>query len=183
MIKLFGVGRGGAKKDETANETAGGAKRRQPGEIRLQTEMNELDLPKNCFISFPDKNDLLNFQVTITPDDGFWKGATFAFSFAVKPLYPHDAPKVKAVTKVFHPNIDLEGNVCLNILREDWKPILSISAIVYGLLHLFLDPNPNDPLNKEAAEELRKSKNDFGRLVDRSLRGGTVQNVTYPRLL
>jgi len=77
----------------------------------------------------------------------------------------------------------LEGNVCLNILREDWKPILSISSVVYGLLHLFLDPNPNDPLNQEAAEELRKSKVDFGRLVDRSLRGGTVQGQTYPRIL
>ena len=46
----------------------------------------------------------------------------------------------KAVTrhKVYHPNIDLDGNVCLNILREDWKPVLSISSIIYGLQFLFL---------------------------------------------
>lgn len=177
MIKLFGVGRGN-KPQQASDE-----KKKQPGEIRLQTELNELDLPKQCAISFPDKDDLLNFQVAMSPDEGFWKGATFTFSFAVKPLYPHDAPKVKCLTKVFHPNIDVDGNVCLNILREDWKPILSISAIVYGLLHLFLDPNPNDPLNQEAAEELRKSRADFGRLVDRSLRGGVVQGQSYPRLI
>ena len=35
--------------------------------------------------------------------------------------------------QVYHPNIDLDGNVCLNILREDWKPVLSISSIIYGL--------------------------------------------------
>lgn len=40
--------------------------------------------------------------------------------------------------QVYHPNIDLEGNICLNILREDWKPVLSISSVIYGLQFLFL---------------------------------------------
>jgi len=40
--------------------------------------------------------------------------------------------------QVYHPNIDMEGNICLNILREDWKPVLSISSIIYGLQFLFL---------------------------------------------
>ncbi len=40
--------------------------------------------------------------------------------------------------QVYHPNIDLEGNICLNILREDWKPVLSINSVVYGLNFLFL---------------------------------------------
>ena len=40
--------------------------------------------------------------------------------------------------QVYHPNIDLDGNVCLNILREDWKPVLSINSIIYGLQYLFL---------------------------------------------
>lgn len=39
---------------------------------------------------------------------------------------------------MYHPNIDLEGNVCLNILREDWKPVLTINSIIYGLQYLFL---------------------------------------------
>lgn len=42
------------------------------------------------------------------------------------------------IPQVYHPNIDLEGNVCLNILREDWKPVLTINSIVYGLQYLFL---------------------------------------------
>lgn len=40
--------------------------------------------------------------------------------------------------QVFHPNIDLDGNICLNILREDWKPVLSINSVLYGLQFLFL---------------------------------------------
>ena len=50
----------------------------------------------------------------------------------------HILLQVKCETKIYHPNIDLEGNVCLNILREDWKPVLTINSIVYGLQYLFL---------------------------------------------
>ena len=47
--------------------------------------------------------------------------------------YPHDPPKVQCETTVFHPNIDMEGHVCLNILREDWKPVLTIQSVIMGL--------------------------------------------------
>ena len=172
MFKLKGVGRG-----DSGSVNSGD--RKDPGAIRLQSELSDLDLPNQCKIDFPDKNDLMNFRITIRPDEGFWRNSNFIFAFLVKPLYPHDAPKVTCLTKVFHPNIDLEGHVCLNILREDWNPILSISAVVYGLLHLFLEPNPNDPLNKEAAELLRNNKQEFARNVERSLRGGCVMGVQY----
>lgn len=69
---------------------------------------------------------------------GFYRGGKFIFSFKVGPNYPHEPPKVKCETQVYHPNIDLDGNVCLNILREDWKPVLTINSIVYGLQYLFL---------------------------------------------
>lgn len=44
--------------------------------------------------------------------------------------------------------MDLEGNVCLNILREDWKPVLNLNSVMVGLQYLFLEPNADDPLNK-----------------------------------
>lgn len=52
------------------------------------------------------------------------------------------------LTQLYHPNLDLEGNVCLNILREEWNPILNLNSVLVGLQFLFLDPNPDDPLNK-----------------------------------
>ena len=82
---------------------------------------------------FPDPDDLLNFVLTIAPDEGVYKGGKFAFDFKINQNFPHDPPKVKCTKKIYHPNIDLEGNVCLNILREDWKPVLNLNAIIVGL--------------------------------------------------
>lgn len=104
----------------------------------LFTDINELTLPKTCATDFPNPDDLLNFKLIICPDEGFYKGGRFVFNFRVGPNYPHEPPKVKCETQVYHPNIDLEGNVCLNILREDWKPVLTINSVVYGLQYLFL---------------------------------------------
>jgi len=55
--------------------------------------------------------------------------------------------QVKCETPIYHPNIDTEGNVCLNILRKDWRPVLDMNAVIYGMIFLFHEPNGNDPLN------------------------------------
>lgn len=81
---------------------------------------------------------------------------------------------------MYHPNIDLEGNVCLNILREDWNPVLTISSVVFGLQFLFLDPNPDDPLNKDAAKVLTSDPKQFQANVRRSLSGCYIGNTYFP---
>jgi ubiquitin-conjugating enzyme E2 M len=83
------------------------------GELRLQKDISELDLPKNVSIRFPDGNNkIMNFEVVLKADEGLYKGGAFLFSFAVPAGYPHDPPKVKCLTKVYHPNIDLEVGGC-----------------------------------------------------------------------
>ncbi|EGW09786.1 NEDD8-conjugating enzyme Ubc12 [Cricetulus griseus] len=141
-----------------------------PSHCCLNLDINELNLPKTCDISFSDPDDLLNFKLVICPDE-------------VGQGYPHDPPKVKCETMVYHPNIDLEGNVCLNILREDWKPVLTINSIIYGLQYLFLEPNPEDPLNKEAAEVLQNNRRLFEQNVQRSMRGGYIGSTYFERCL
>ena len=94
--------------------------------------------------------DLMNFKINVSPDDGMYKKGKFVFDFKVPKTYPHDPPKVQCETTVFHPNIDMEGHVCLNILREDWKPVLTIQSVIMGLQFLMLEPNADDPLNKDA---------------------------------
>lgn len=179
MIKLFSVKE---KQKQDAAAANGKAPRQSAGELRVQKDITELNLPKRATIAFVDgKDKLLHFQITMRPEEGIYRGGEFLFDFNISTGYPHDAPKVKCLTRVYHPNIDTEGNICLNILREDWKPVLSINSVVYGLNFLFLDPNPDDPLNKEAAEALVSQRPAFERQVQSAIaRGAHIGGHYFP---
>jgi len=82
---------------------------------------------------FPDPDDILNFALSIEPDEGMYRGGRFTFDFKINQNFPHEPPKVECRQKIYHPNIDLQGKVCLNILREDWKPVLNLNAVIVGL--------------------------------------------------
>ncbi|KAI9033355.1 ubiquitin-conjugating enzyme/RWD-like protein [Hyaloraphidium curvatum] len=169
------------KKQKAAAAEAGPKKAKtSAAQIRLQKDFSDMDkLPRTMKLTFPDPNDLFKFTLIISPDEGFYKGGTFNFDFNVNTNYPHEPPKVKCMQKIYHPNIDLEGNVCLNILREDWKPVLNINSIIVGLQYLFLEPNADDPLNKDAAEVLRTNRRQFETNVTRSMRGGSINGIYF----
>ena len=148
MINLFQL-----KKQAKEQERDGDAA--SASVIRAQKDHNELELAPTCKLEFPDPDDLMNFNLYITPDEGIYRQARFKFTIKIGRNYPYEAPKVHCEHKVYHPNLDLEGNVCLNILREDWKPVLSLQSVIDGLSILLLEPNPSDPLNKEAAKAVQ----------------------------
>ena len=77
----------------------------------------------------------------------------------------------------------MEGHVCLNILRENWSAALNLSSITYGLMFLFVAPNADDPLNKEAAEFMRTRPEEFERTVRATMRGGFFYGTHFPRLI
>ncbi|KAL9103410.1 MAG: hypothetical protein Q9163_001549 [Psora crenata] len=181
----FGVSKQQQQKD--ANVEGAGPKKKKvtAAHLRVQKDLQELEgtLGKTMKTSFPNPDDILNFTLTIEPDEGMYKGGSFNFNFAINHNFPHDPPKVKCKQKIYHPNIDLEGNVCLNILREDWKPVLNLNAVIVGLQFLFLEPNASDPLNKEAAEDLRLHRDSFKRNVRMSMGGGTIKGQSYERVI
>eukprot|EP01127_Copromyxa_protea_P012141 TRINITY_DN3128_c1_g1_i1.p1 TRINITY_DN3128_c1_g1~~TRINITY_DN3128_c1_g1_i1.p1 ORF type:complete len:131 (-),score=35.69 TRINITY_DN3128_c1_g1_i1:40-432(-) len=127
--------------------------------------------------------DLLHFEVTVVPQDGLYQKATFKFIVDVPKGYPHNAPTVTCETRVYHPNIDFNGRVCLNILRAEWNPCLGVSHVLMGLMTLFLEPNPDDPLNTEAADLMVKNYSQFKDNVYKSLRGAYLSGHQFPNLL
>lgn len=157
--------------------------RQSPAELRVQKDLAELELPATMKTHFPDPANTMHFVLAITPDEGMYAGGTFVFDISIGPNYPHDPPRVKGTQTLYHPNLDRDGNVCLNILREDWNPILNLNSVVVGLQFLFLDPNPDDPLNKEAADDLRRDRARFAANVRRALAGGSLGGVTYDRVI
>lgn len=129
-----------------------------PVALLYPTDMSELKLEKGVSIDFCNgEKELMKWKLIIKPDDGIYKNGTFVFDVKVPDTYPHDPPKVLCETTVFHPNIDMEGHVCLNILREDWKPVLTMSSVIMGMQFLMLEPNADDPLNKEVRHSLPRA--------------------------
>jgi len=161
----------------------GKGNRANAAQLRAQKDISEMDPIPGTKINFPDPDNLMKFDVSVKPGDGIYKGATFMFTVDIPATYPYDPPKVLCNTLVYHPNIDWEGKVCLNILRQDWMPVLSLGSVIFGLMTLFLEPNPDDPLNKEAAQLMVDKPKDFQRNVQESLRGGTILGRKFPKLL
>jgi len=170
---------GGAKK------ARGGRNQVQSCELRVQADLAELDpeATPGVNVSWPDEKNLLKFFVDVIPADGLYKGAKFTFDVEVTKDYPYVAPLCVCKTLVYHPNIDLNGRVCLNILRHDWKPVLTLGHVLFGLMTLFLEPNPDDPLNHEAADLMAKNRKQFDENVKKSLKGGYVAGHQFPSLL
>lgn len=67
------------------------------------------------------------------------------------------APKVRFLTKIYHPNIDRLGRICLDVLKNNWSPALQIRTILLSIQALLSSPNPDDPLANEVAEEWKNN--------------------------
>jgi ubiquitin-conjugating enzyme E2 M len=155
--------------------------RTSTGQLQFKRELPELSVIPQCTLT-TNKDNIMSFKATYTPEkDSYWYGGKYEFTITVPDQYPFNPPKVICNTKVYHPNIDLKGNVCLNILRDDWKPTLNVSTVIAGIYFLFTDPNPNDPLNHEAAGVMRENLSQFIQNVKKSLRGGYMFGEDFPR--
>jgi len=98
MLNLFSLKNKELAEGESGQQ--GGKKKASAAQLRITKDINELELPKTCKTAFADPNDLLNFKLIISPDEGFYRGGQFHFSFKIGPGYPHEPPKVKCITKV-----------------------------------------------------------------------------------
>jgi len=140
----------------------------------LVKEVQEMssNLPSTCKVKFEDPNKLHIFDLYIMPDEGFWSAGRFHFHVFVSEEYNMVPPTVKCLTKLWHPNINEEGDICLSILRPKsidstgWAPTRRLKDVVWGLNSLFTDLlNFEDPLNIEAADHYLRDKESFRRKV------------------
>lgn len=126
---------------------------------RLNRELIQLkknDIPN---ISGGLKNDSNLYEweaVIIGPTDTPYEGGIFKLNISMPTDYPFKPPSVIFQTKIYHPNINSAGNICLDILKTKWSPALSISKILLSICSLLADPNPNDPLVTDIANLLKE---------------------------
>lgn len=110
------------------------------------------------FLAKPTKNDdgtlnLMTWQCTIPGrDKTIWEGGDYKLTLKFSADYPNSGPFARFEKPVFHPNIYTNGEVCLSLLNDDWKPTLTIKNILLGIQSLLTEPNEYDPANGPAYE-------------------------------
>lgn len=101
----------------------------------------------------PDESNARYFHVIVTgPEDSPFEGGLFKLELFLPEDYPMSAPKVRFITKIYHPNIDRLGRICLDILKDKWSPALQIRTVLLSIQALLSAPNPDDPLANDVAE-------------------------------
>jgi len=130
---------------------------------RLHKEMQDMinDPPANCSAGIVDQ-DIFNWKATIIGPEGTpYHGGVFNLSIHFSPEYPFKSPKINFQTKIYHPNINSAGQICLDILKTEWSPALTISKVLLSICSLLNDPNPDDPLVSEIANEYKTNRQKF----------------------
>ena len=85
------------------------------------------------------------------PDNTCYSNGIFKLELFIPKGYPYDALKVRFLTKVYHPNIDFIGRICLDILKKNWSPAMQIQNVLISIQSLLSTPNLDDPLNTMVA--------------------------------
>ena len=99
------------------------------------------------------------------PKDTPFEGGIFKICFVLPNDYPYKPPKMNFVTKVYHPNISRDGGICIDILKDQWSAAMRLNTIFLSLSSLLANPNPNDPLVPEIANEYNTDRERYNKNV------------------
>ena len=122
---------------------------------RIQNEYKEMAAspPSNCSAGPVDENNMYEWRATIIgPEDTPYHGGIFELKITFPPNYPFKSQKVIFTTKIYHCNINSSGSICLDILKDQWSPALTISKVLLSICSMLSDANPKDPLMLDIAE-------------------------------
>ncbi len=130
---------------------------------RIQKELDAMkkDPPANCSAG-PTGNDIFKWSGSIIgPSDSPFQGGLYFLNINFPYDYPFKPPKITFTTKIYHPNINANGDICLDILKNQWSPALTISKVLLSISSLMCDPNPDDPLVPDIANLLKNNPKQY----------------------
>ncbi|KZV85120.1 UBC-like protein [Exidia glandulosa HHB12029] len=130
---------------------------------RIQRELAQLEASPIVGVSVtPDESNLFNWAGTIKPSsESPYKGGTYKFTLVFPENFPFKAPNVKFTTKIYHPGINEQGEICVTLLKDDWKPSISVVTILNTIAEKINNPSPDDPFEPEIAQQLKEDKPKF----------------------
>ncbi|XP_064594521.1 ubiquitin-conjugating enzyme E2 S-like [Liolophura sinensis] len=130
---------------------------------QVAKELSDLaaDPPEGIKV-FPNEEDITDIQATIDGPSGTpYAGGLFRMKLVLGKRFPSEPPKGFFLTKIFHPNVASNGEICVNTLKKDWKAELGIKHILLTIKCLLIVPNPESALNEEAGKLLLEQYEDY----------------------
>lgn len=101
----------------------------------------------------------------IGAEDTPYEGGIFRLEIKIPERYPFEPPQVQFLTKIYHPNIDTAGRICLDVLKSppqgSWKPAHNVSTVLTSIQLLIAEPNPDDGLMAEISHEYKHNRPKF----------------------
>jgi len=143
---------------------------------RITKELQDLrsDPPHNCSAG-PEGDDMYRWEgVILGPTDTPYVGGMFRLRILFPLDYPFKSPTINFITKIYHPNINSAGVICLDILKTKWSPALTISKVLLSICSMLSDPNPDDPLEHDIAKLYVNDRE----LYDKTAREWTARHAT-----
>lgn len=131
---------------------------------RITRELADLrsDPPLNCSAGPVDDSDMYTWDgVMFGPADSPYAGGVYNVGIQFPVDYPFKPPRVVFKTKIYHPNINAQGFICLDILKQNWSPALTVSKVLLSILSMLTDPNPKDPLEPDIAHEYIHNRSQY----------------------
>ncbi|KAL2923371.1 Ubiquitin-conjugating enzyme E2 D3 [Bienertia sinuspersici] len=125
------------KHDMGKSQKVGLAKLRVNNELKKSAK----NIATHCSYGLVDKHDPFNLQaIIIGPSNTPFDGGIFFLSIHIPHNYPFKPPKIKFQTKVFHPNVSRDGTIKMDILSNNWTPLLTIDKILLAICSFLQDP-------------------------------------------
>ncbi|XP_078095392.1 ubiquitin-conjugating enzyme E2 E1-like isoform X1 [Mustelus asterias] len=134
---------------------------------RIQKELADitLDPPPNCSAG-PKGDNVYEWRSTILgPPGSVYEGGVFFLDIVFSAEYPFKPPKVTFRTRIYHCNINSQGVICLDILKDNWSPALTISKVLLSICSLLTDCNPADPLVGSIATQYMTNRAEHDKIA------------------
>ena len=118
-----------------------------------------------CTVTLLNINDFYKWKASFIAKNCAYENMPIELQINIPKNYPYSAPEAYFISKIYHPNVNLsDGKVCISSINN-WKSEYNILTILSSIYILLYNPNPESPLNSDAANLYKKDKNQFKQKV------------------